>query len=194
WLIGKQQTGDAILSLSNVAQQAARDALGDRKGSVVVLDPATGEVVALWSYPAYDPGPLAAHSSKTVQAAYDGYRTDPANPMLARAYRERYPPGSTFKVVTASTAIDTGTATPQTRHVRAQQAELRQRRHRPGRRGRHPAADGHGGGHHRQRRRGHGPPRGAGDPRCGRAGHPQDRPRRVAPRRAAHHRRRRHPD
>ena len=116
WLIGKEQTGDAILSLSNVAQQAARDALGDRKGSVVVLDPSTGEVVALWSYPSYDPGPLAAHSSKAVQAAYDGYTHDPANPMLARAYRERYPPGSTFKVVTASTAIDTGTATPQTRY------------------------------------------------------------------------------
>jgi peptidoglycan glycosyltransferase len=116
WLIGKEPTGDAVLSLSNAAQEAARDALGDRRGSVVVLDPATGEVVALWSYPSYDPGPLAAHSSKAVQAAYDGYTHDPANPLLARAYRERYPPGSTFKVVTASTAIETGTATPQTRY------------------------------------------------------------------------------
>ena len=116
WLIGKEQTGDAVLTLSNVAQETARDALGDRKGSVVVLDPSTGEVVALWSYPSYDPGPLAAHSSKAVQAAYDGYTHDPANPMLARAYRERYPPGSTFKVVTASTAIDTGTANPGTRY------------------------------------------------------------------------------
>jgi len=116
WLIGKEQTGDAVLTISNVAQQAARDALGDRKGSVVVLEPATGEVVALWSYPSFDPSPLAAHSSKAVQAAYDGYSHDPANPMLARAYRERYPPGSTFKVVTASTAIETGTTTPQTRY------------------------------------------------------------------------------
>jgi peptidoglycan glycosyltransferase len=116
WLIGKDQTGDAVLTLSNVAQQAAQEALGDRKGSVVVLDPSTGEVVALWSYPSYDPSPLAAHSPKAVQTAYDGYTHDPANPMLARAYRERYPPGSTFKVVTASTAIDTGTATPQTRY------------------------------------------------------------------------------
>ncbi|HYT38774.1 MAG TPA: penicillin-binding transpeptidase domain-containing protein [Acidimicrobiia bacterium] len=116
WLIGKEPTGDAVLSLSNVAQEAARDALGDRKGSVVVLDPATGEVVALWSYPSYDPAPLAAHSSKTVQQAFDGYTHDPSNPMLARAYRERYAPGSTFKVVTASTAIETGTATPQSRY------------------------------------------------------------------------------
>ncbi|HEV7535099.1 MAG TPA: penicillin-binding transpeptidase domain-containing protein, partial [Acidimicrobiia bacterium] len=116
WLIGKEQTGDAVLSLSSVAQQAAKEALGDRKGSVVVLDPATGEVVAMWSYPPYDPSPLAGHSPKAVQAAYDAYSHDPDNPMLARAYRERYPPGSTFKVVTASTAIDTGTATPQTRY------------------------------------------------------------------------------
>ncbi len=114
WLIGKDRTGDAVLSISNVAQQAARDALGDRKGSVVVLDPTTGEIVALWSFPSYDPGPLASHSAKAAQQAFDGYTKDPDNPMLARAYRERYPPGSTFKVITAATAIETGTATPQT--------------------------------------------------------------------------------
>jgi peptidoglycan glycosyltransferase len=114
WLIGKEPTGDAVLSLSNAAQEAARDALADRQGSVVVLDPSTGEVVALWSNPSYDPGPLASHSTKAAQDAYDGYTGDPANPMLARAYRERYAPGSTFKVVTAATAIETGTATPQT--------------------------------------------------------------------------------
>jgi penicillin-binding protein A len=114
WLIGKEQAGDAVLTLSNVAQQAAREALGERKGSVVVLDPTTGEIVALWSFPSFDPSPLSSHSPKAAQEAFDGYRKDEENPMLARAYRERYPPGSTFKVVTASTAIETGTATPQT--------------------------------------------------------------------------------
>jgi peptidoglycan glycosyltransferase len=114
WLIGKERTGDAVLTLSNAAQQAARDALGDRKGSVVVLDPSTGELVALWSFPSFDPSPLSAHSAKAAQEAFDGYTKDPTNPMLARAYRERYAPGSTFKVVTAATAIETGTATPQT--------------------------------------------------------------------------------
>ena len=83
WLIGKERTGDAVLTLSNVAQQAARDALGDRKGSVVVLDPSTGEIVALWSYPSYDPSPLSSHSGKAAQAAFDGYAKDPTNPMLA---------------------------------------------------------------------------------------------------------------
>ena len=116
WLIGKEPTGDAVLSLNNAAQEAARDALGDRRGSVVVLDPSTGEIVALWSFPSYDPSPLAAHSSRAVQEAFNGYTHDPANPMLARAYRERYAPGSTFKVVTAATAIETGTATIETRY------------------------------------------------------------------------------
>ena len=114
WLIGKDRTGDVVLSLSNAAQQAAREALGERKGSVVVLDPSTGEIVALWSFPSYDPSPLSSHSPKAAKEAFDGYTEDPENPMLARAYRERYPPGSTFKVVTAATAIETGTATVQT--------------------------------------------------------------------------------
>ena len=114
WLIGKERTGDAVLTLSSVAQEVARDALGSRKGSVVVLDPSTGEVVALWSSPSYDPSPLSSHSPKAAQEVFDGYTKDPTNPMLARAYRERYPPGSTFKVVTAATAIETGTATTQT--------------------------------------------------------------------------------
>ncbi|HEX6381761.1 MAG TPA: penicillin-binding protein 2 [Acidimicrobiia bacterium] len=114
WLIGKEQAGDVVLSLSNAAQQAAREALGERKGSVVVLDPSTGEIVALWSFPSYDPSPLSSHSPRAAKEAFDGYTKDGENPMLARAYRERYPPGSTFKVITAATAIETGTATVQT--------------------------------------------------------------------------------
>jgi peptidoglycan glycosyltransferase len=114
WLIGKEPTGDAVLSLRKAAQEAAREALGDRRGSVVVLDPSTGEIVALWSNPSYDPSPLASHDFAAAGEAFDGYTGDPTNPMLARAYRERYAPGSTFKVVTAATAIETGTATPET--------------------------------------------------------------------------------
>ena len=115
WLIGKEPTGDVVLSISAAAQEAARGALGDRRGSVVVVEPATGAVVAMWSNPSYDPTPLAAHSSGQVQQAFEALNADPAKPMLARAYRERYPPGSTFKVVTAATALETGVATPETR-------------------------------------------------------------------------------
>ncbi len=111
WLIGKEPVGTVVLSITAAAQEAAKAALGDRRGSVVVLDPATGQVLALWSYPSYDPTPLAGHKAKDVQAAYDSMNQDPAKPMLARAFRERYPPGSTFKVVTAATGLETGVAT-----------------------------------------------------------------------------------
>ena len=126
WLIGKEPTGDVVLSLRNAAQEAAREALGDRRGSVVVLDPSTGEVVALWSNPSYDPAPLASHDLRAAGDAFDGYTADPTNPMLARAYRERYAPGSTFKVVTAATAIDTGTAGPDTGYPSLRSLDLPQ--------------------------------------------------------------------
>jgi peptidoglycan glycosyltransferase len=113
-LVGKEPTGTVVLSITNAGQEAARAALGGRRGSVVALDPNTGEILALWSQPDYDPNLLAGHRAKEVQAAFERYNADPANPMLARAYRERYPPGSTFKVVTAATALETKTATPET--------------------------------------------------------------------------------
>jgi len=69
WLIGKEPVGDVVLSITSAAQEAARTALGDRRGSVVVLDPVTGDVLALWSNPSYDPSPLAGHRAKEVQAA-----------------------------------------------------------------------------------------------------------------------------
>ncbi|MGH8997790.1 MAG: peptidoglycan D,D-transpeptidase FtsI family protein, partial [Acidimicrobiia bacterium] len=110
WLIGKERTGDVVLSISAAAQESARAALGGRRGSIVALDPVTGEILAMWSNPSYDPSPLAAHSAEAAEEAFAAYVADPANPMLARAFRERYPPGSTFKVVTAATALETGTA------------------------------------------------------------------------------------
>src|SRR5207245_655749 len=78
------------------------------------LDVATGGVLAMYSEPSFDPNPLAGHDAARVQAANDALQSDPANPMLARAYRERYPPGSTFKVVTTAIALDDGVVTPQT--------------------------------------------------------------------------------
>ncbi len=126
WLIGKEPVGDVVLSITAAAQETARAALGDKRGSVVVLDPATGDVLALWSNPSYDPTPLAGHRSKEVQAAYDALNQDPAKPMLARAFRERYPPGSTFKVVTAATALETGVATTERRFPSLRSLDLPQ--------------------------------------------------------------------
>jgi peptidoglycan glycosyltransferase len=66
----------------------------------------------MYSNPSFDPNPLADHDTKKVNFAFFLLNADPNHPALARAYRERYPPGSTFKVVTAAGAIESGIAPP----------------------------------------------------------------------------------
>ena len=80
-------------------------ALAGKRGSVVVLDVQTGGVVAVYSNPTFDPNLLATHDVKKAQAAYTLLTEGPDNPLLSRAWRELYPPGSTFKTVTASIAL-----------------------------------------------------------------------------------------
>ena len=113
-LSGKQATGNVVLTLSAAAQTAARDALGDRRGSVVALDPATGEILAMYSNPSYDPQTLASLEAGVAQTAFDALNADPANPALPRAWREIYPPGSTYKAVTTAVGLETGITTPET--------------------------------------------------------------------------------
>ena len=109
-LLNRDKTANVTLSLSRNLQQVATDALGPRKGSVVALDPRSGAVLALVDYPTYDPTTLASHDQPAVTAAWDRLNADPNKALLPRTYRERYPPGSSFKVVTAATALATGTA------------------------------------------------------------------------------------
>lgn len=114
----RNPTGTVVLTLTKTAQTAARDALRNRRGSVVVLDVKTGGVVAMYSNPSYDPRPLASHNSVRVQKYFTYLEKLPNHPDLARAYRERYPAGSTFKVLTAAVALETpvaqGGVTPET--------------------------------------------------------------------------------
>jgi peptidoglycan glycosyltransferase len=98
-------TGTVFLNLSVQAQKAAADALAGRRGSVVVLNVRTGGVVAAYSNPTFDPTLLVSHDTKVAQLARQFLLAAPENPMLARAWRELYPPGSTFKTVTAATAL-----------------------------------------------------------------------------------------
>ncbi len=100
------RTGNVTLTVSKQLQEVARQQLGRRKGAVVALDPSDGAVLAMWSYPSFDPNPLSAHSQRSVQASWEALQADADKPLLARSFRERYAPGSTFKVVTASAALD----------------------------------------------------------------------------------------
>lgn len=113
-LIGKEHTGTVVLTLRADAQRTARDALAGRRGSVVALDPRSGAVLAMYSEPSFDPTPLAAHDQAAVREAWEAYSTDPGRPVLARAWRERYPPGSVFKIVTAATALEQDAVEPDT--------------------------------------------------------------------------------
>lgn len=107
--LGKGHPGDTVeLSIDSAVQQAATNALGKRKGSVVAVDPVTGEILAMVSYPSFDPNPISGHDSKVINKAWDALQSDAAKPLLNRATNESYPPGSTFKVVTAAAALEHG--------------------------------------------------------------------------------------
>ena len=107
----KQRTGDVMTTLRSDIQQVAKAALGEREGSVVVLDPRTGAVLAMWSWPSYDPNTVAGHDANAAEAARKALLADDAKPLLANAYQERYMPGSTFKLVTSTAALTNGLPT-----------------------------------------------------------------------------------
>ncbi len=108
-LQGKRRQGDEVVTtLDPAAQRAATEALGEHRGAVVALEPRTGAVLAMTSTPSYDPNLLS--SAK----AYERLTHDTSGtPLVNRATQFGYAPGSTFKVVTATAAIDTGQYTPQ---------------------------------------------------------------------------------
>jgi len=105
--VARDHTGNLTLTVRADLQETARQALGAKLGSAVVLDPKTGSILAMWSNPSYDPNPLSHHDT-------------PGNPvaqrerdaLLVKPYQENYTPGSTFKLVTGSTGVQTGKVTP----------------------------------------------------------------------------------
>jgi peptidoglycan glycosyltransferase len=107
-LTGKRRVGDNIVTnLDPRAQRVALRALGGRKGSVVAIEPATGKVRVMASTPGYDPENL------DDDGVFKRLSTDDENsPLLNRATQAGYAPGSTFKVVTAAAALDSGRFTP----------------------------------------------------------------------------------
>jgi penicillin-binding protein A len=106
------RTGNLTLHVRSDVQEAAKAALGEQRGSVVALDPRTGGVLALWSYPTFDPNILSSHDFEATEAAYALLEAAPGKPLLPKAYQEIYPPGSTFKVVTGAAGVEDGSVTP----------------------------------------------------------------------------------
>ena len=101
-------TGKVVTTIDSRIQEAAKKALGKREGSVVVMDPTTGAIVAMYSNPSFDPNLAASHNGNTVNEYLNQQQADSRKPMLANAYQERYMPGSTMKVVTTAIGFDTG--------------------------------------------------------------------------------------
>ncbi|MFV0632984.1 peptidoglycan D,D-transpeptidase FtsI family protein [Demequina sp.] len=112
---GEQQQGASVeTTLSGVLQQTAAEALGDRTGAVVALDPATGEILAMVTSPTYDPAALAGHTTSEVNNAYADLLNREDGPLINRAIAgDTYPPGSTFKLVVTAAALESG-YTPET--------------------------------------------------------------------------------
>jgi peptidoglycan glycosyltransferase len=106
--VERDTTATLVLSIRDDVQRVAQEQLGDRKGSVVALDPRTGEILALWTFPSFDPNPVADPDGFDANAAFNALRADPDSPLLAKSYREVFFPGSTFKLVTAAAGLDTG--------------------------------------------------------------------------------------
>jgi penicillin-binding protein 2 len=100
-----------VLGMDLTVQQVAEAGLGDRPGVVVAMDPRDGTILAMVSHPSFDPDVFAAGIKAPV---WNGLLKDPGKPLLDRAIQGAYPPGSVFKVVTASAALQLGLVTPDT--------------------------------------------------------------------------------
>jgi penicillin-binding protein A len=111
--LGSGERGEDVrLTIHSELQQEARDALGDNLGSIVAIDPQTGAIRAMWSNPSFDPNPLTTHDTKEIRAAWRDLNSRSPNPLQHIATSRGFPPGSTFKVVTAAAALDSGKYNP----------------------------------------------------------------------------------
>ncbi|MFB6436817.1 penicillin-binding transpeptidase domain-containing protein [Streptomyces sp. NPDC056411] len=110
-LTGGHRRGGAVhTTIDPRMQRAAFAGLGGRKGAVAAVEPRTGRILALVSTPSYEPGALSGNGA-AVGDAWRRLNAAARRPMLNRALGQTYPPGSTFKVVTAAAALESGRVT-----------------------------------------------------------------------------------
>lgn len=114
-LVTGQEPGGAVVetTIRDAVQQAAQEGLDGQRGAVVALDPTTGDVLAMYSSPDWDPNLLASHTRSEAAAAAAELEDAEGDPLVSKATSQRYPPGSTFKLVTAAAALESGDYTPE---------------------------------------------------------------------------------
>lgn len=104
---------DLYLSIDRKTQQLAEELLKDKVGSVVAIEPKTGEIITIASAPCWDPNLLVG---KERSANYQKLLTDPNKPLMNRATQAQYSPGSTFKIVQALIGLQEGILTKTTKY------------------------------------------------------------------------------
>ena len=110
-ITGKQPRGGNVeLTINPAMQQVAYDQLTSKgyQGSVVALDPSTGAILAMVNSPSYDPNKVATHVRNDAAKAWQQMENAPGSPMENRSVGTLYPPGSTFKLITATAALESG--------------------------------------------------------------------------------------
>jgi peptidoglycan glycosyltransferase len=107
--LGREKRGGNIfVTVDPNLQEVARTALGANEGAVVAMDPRTGDILALYSTPGFDPSELSSGSDEEMRRAWKRLNADPDKPLLALSHQELFLPGSSFKIVTASAALENG--------------------------------------------------------------------------------------
>jgi penicillin-binding protein A len=108
-LLGRPKRGANIfVTIDPDLQEVARTALGSNEGAVVAMDPGSGDLLALYSTPGFDPSALSSGSDAEMRRAWRRLNADPDEPLLAQSHQELFLPGSSFKIVTASAALENG--------------------------------------------------------------------------------------
>jgi len=112
--IPERPGNSVIMTIDLDLQKVAEDAIGDRAGALVAIDPNTGYILAMVSHPAFDPNQF---TGGITPAMWRALTMDPAHPLANRAIQGVYPPGSTFKIVDSIAGLEDRTLTPSTTYT-----------------------------------------------------------------------------
>ncbi|MEE9473902.1 MAG: penicillin-binding protein 2 [Acidimicrobiia bacterium] len=119
--LGRETGAKGIrLTISNPVQQAAQRELAGQAGAIVAIEPTTGEILAMYSSPSFSPADLLGEFS----GPGDALTANETHPLTNRAIEMTFAPGSSFKVITAAAALESGLANPDTSFINVLELEL----------------------------------------------------------------------